>query len=164
MWNTASELGLRVPHYHRYNLVLFIPGHSSCSYTFHRFRFAFAAKLAVFLLILLATIFSTVPLHVTLLAPVIRHFAAQTEILAILWYSEMKERVVTSNLDYNYHITTCVNSNQRYLFLSRSVQLQIGHFRVLLCLCFKTSLSAKPFIWKWVLHAVSFSCKSKSFS
>ena len=34
----------------------------------------------------------------------------------------------------------------------------IGHFRVLLCLCFKTSLSAKPFIWKWVLHAVSFSC------
>ena len=27
----------------------------------------------------------------------------------------------------------------------------IGHFRVLLCLCFKTSLSAKPFIWKWVL-------------
>ena len=32
----------------------------------------------------------------------------------------------------------------------------IGHFRVLLCLCFKTSPSAKPFIWKWVLHAVSF--------
>ena len=40
----------------------------------------------------------------------------------------------------------------------------IGHFRVLLCLCFKASLSAKPFLWKWVLHAVSFSCKSKSFS
>ena len=38
-----------------------------------------------------------------------------------------------------------------------------GHFRVLMCLCFKTSLSAKPFIWKWVLHAVSFSCKLKSF-
>ena len=35
----------------------------------------------------------------------------------------------------------------------------IGHFRILLCLCFKASLSAKPFIWKWVLHAVSFSCK-----
>ena len=31
----------------------------------------------------------------------------------------------------------------------------IGHFRVLLRLCFKTSLSARPFIWKWVLHAVS---------
>ena len=40
----------------------------------------------------------------------------------------------------------------------------IGHFRVLLCLCFKTSVSAKPFLWKWVLHAVSFSCKSKFFS
>ena len=30
----------------------------------------------------------------------------------------------------------------------------IGHFRVLLCLCFKTSLSAKPFIWKWVLICI----------
>ena len=39
----------------------------------------------------------------------------------------------------------------------------IGHFRVRFSLCFKTSLSAKPFIWNWVLHAVSFSCKSKSF-
>ena len=39
----------------------------------------------------------------------------------------------------------------------------IGHFRILLCLCFKTSLSAKPFIWKWVLHAVSFSCISSHF-
>ena len=39
----------------------------------------------------------------------------------------------------------------------------IGHFRVLLCLWYKTSLSAKPFIWKWVLHAVSFSCKTVIF-
>ena len=39
----------------------------------------------------------------------------------------------------------------------------IGHFQVLLCLRFKTSLSAKPFIWKWALHAVSFSCKSVIF-
>ena len=88
------NLGLRALYYHRYNLVLFIPGHSSCSYTLHGFRFAFAAKLAVFLFILLATIFPAVPLHVTPLAPVHRHFAAQTEILAILWYSEMKDRVV----------------------------------------------------------------------
>ena len=28
----------------------------------------------------------------------------------------------------------------------RSTVERIGHFRVLLCLCFKTSLSAKPFI------------------
>ena len=27
----------------------------------------------------------------------------------------------------------------------------IGHFRVPLCLCFKASLSAKPFLWKWTL-------------
>ena len=39
----------------------------------------------------------------------------------------------------------------------------IGHFRVLFYLCFKTSLSAKPFIWKWVLQAISFSCKSVIF-
>ena len=48
--------------------------------------------------------------------------------------------------------------------LNHNVLMTIGHFRVLLCLCFKTSLSAKPFMWKWVLHAVSFLCKSKSFS
>ena len=32
----------------------------------------------------------------------------------------------------------------------------IGHIRVLLCLCFKTSLSAKPFLRKWVLHSFIF--------
>ena len=30
--------------------------------------------------------------------------------------------------------------------------LPIGHFRVLLSLCFKTSVSSKPFLWKWVRH------------
>ena len=32
-------------------------------------------------------------------------------------------------------------------------QQQIGHFRVPLCLCFKASLSAKPFLWKWFRFA-----------
>ena len=91
--NCFITLLLRVVHYDRCSLVLFFSGHSSRSYTFHGFRFAFAAKLAVFLLILLATFFPTVPLHVTPLAPVIRHFAAQTKILAVLWCSEMKDRV-----------------------------------------------------------------------
>ena len=50
---------------------------------------------------------------------------------------------------------------QIHIYLS---ERSIGHFRVPLYLRFKTSLSAKLFIWKWVLHAVSFSCKSKSFS
>ena len=51
-----------------------------------------------------------------------------------------------------------------YLDMAWHWKPAIGHFRVLLCLCFKASLSAKPFLWKWVLHAVSFSRKSTSFS
>ena len=43
-------------------------------------------------------------------------------------------------------------------------RFSIGHFRVLFCLCFKTSPSAKPFIWKWVLLTSPFECKSYSFS
>ena len=35
----------------------------------------------------------------------------------------------------------------------------IGHFRVFFCLCFKTSPSAKPFIWKWVLLTSPFECR-----
>ena len=49
------------------------------------------------------------------------------------------------------------------IMLRRRYNAQIGHFRVLLYLCFKTSPSAKPFIWKWVLHAVSFSCNQSHF-
>ena len=47
--------------------------------------------------------------------------------------------------------------------LKTFLKFAIGHFRVLLCLGWKTSLSAKPFLWKWVLNAVSFSCKSVIF-
>ena len=50
------------------------------------------------------------------------------------------------------------------LICQSQISLALGHFRVLLCLCFKPSLSAKPFIWKWFLLAVSCSCRSKSFS
>ena len=39
----------------------------------------------------------------------------------------------------------------------------LGHFRVAFCLCVKTSLSAKPFIWKCVSRTGSFSYKSNSF-
>lgn len=79
---------LRVQHYHRTSLVLFFSGHSSCSCTFHGFRFALTAEFDVFLLILLAAIFPTVHLHVTLCAPFIRHFAAQTEILAVVCHGK----------------------------------------------------------------------------
>ena len=34
----------------------------------------------------------------------------------------------------------------------------IGHFRVPLCLSFKASLSAKPFLWKWLWFAWKWNC------
>ena len=46
----------------------------------------------------------------------------------------------------------------------RARNSKIGHFRVDFCLFFKTSLSAKLFIWKLVSLACLFSCKSNSFS
>ena len=56
------------------------------------------------------------------------------------------------------------NQGSRRTCLEGRTNSQIGHFRVLLCLCFKPSLSAKPFLWKLAPPAFSFSCKSKSFS
>ena len=50
------------------------------------------------------------------------------------------------------------------LELYRFGSTQIDHSRVPFCLRVKTSLSAKPFIWKWVPPTGSFSCKSNSFS
>ena len=43
-------------------------------------------------------------------------------------------------------------------------QKLIGHFRVPLCLCFKASLSAKPFLWKWLWFAWKWNCMQNSFS
>ena len=34
------------------------------------------------------------------------------------------------------------------------VSIIIGHFRVLLCLCFKTSLSAKAFLWNFIFMQI----------
>ena len=39
----------------------------------------------------------------------------------------------------------------------------IGHFRVTLCLCFKTSLRVKPFIWKWLWFAWKWTCRQNTF-
>ena len=41
---------------------------------------------------------------------------------------------------------------------------QIGHFRVLLCLSSKASLSAKPFLGKWLWFAWKWNCMQSSFS
>ena len=40
----------------------------------------------------------------------------------------------------------------------------ITHFPVSLCLCFKTSLSAKPFLWKWLEFAWKWTCYQNAFS
>ena len=40
---------------------------------------------------------------------------------------------------------------------------KIGHFRVLLCLCFKTSGSAKPFFWKWAFMQFHFHANQSRF-
>ena len=39
----------------------------------------------------------------------------------------------------------------------------IGHFGVPLFLCFKASLSAKPFLWKWLWFAWEWNCMQNSF-
>ena len=41
--------------------------------------------------------------------------------------------------------------------------MQIGHYRLPLCLCFKASLSAKPFLRKWLWFAWKWSCMQNSF-
>ena len=41
---------------------------------------------------------------------------------------------------------------------------RIGHFRVSLCLCFEASLSAKPFLWKWLWFTWKLNCVQNSFS
>ena len=48
--------------------------------------------------------------------------------------------------------------------LSPGNLLRIGHFRVPLCLCFKASLSAKPFLWKLLWFAWKWKCTQNSFS
>ena len=52
-----------------------------------------------------------------------------------------------------------------YLFASNwYINNTVGHFQVVLCLCFKTSPSAKPFIWKWVSFAIQWTCEQNWFS
>ena len=41
---------------------------------------------------------------------------------------------------------------------------KVGHFRVPLCLCFKASLSVKPFLRKWLWFAWKWNCMQNSFS
>ena len=47
---------------------------------------------------------------------------------------------------------------------SKNSDTWMSHFQDSFCLCIKTRLRAKPFIWKCVPPTSSFSCKSNSFS
>ena len=44
------------------------------------------------------------------------------------------------------------------------IWIKIDHFLVSLCLCFKASLSEKPFLWKWLWFAWKWNCVQNSFS
>ena len=90
------------------------------------------------------------------------HFA--TTIVALRVARNVEQSSTFCNLKGFLFIIVALQFEEKLLRITWPIeQFSIGHFLVLLCLCFKTSLSAKPFIWKWILHAVSFSCKSKSF-
>ena len=47
---------------------------------------------------------------------------------------------------------------------TKQTQARIGHFRVVFRLCFKTSLLAKFFLWKWVWFAWKLTYRWKAFS
>ena len=55
----------------------------------------------------------------------------------------------------------CCSSNHKRLPENATIG---GHFRVPLCLCLKTSLIAKPFLWKWLWFAWKWTYGRKSFS
>ena len=86
-----------------------------------------------------------------------------TSLTILLLNKEIKTTNVKIQWNYNQILAQEKTEDTKMKFLKGGtfVVLLICHFQVLLCLCFKTRLRAKPFIWKWVLHAVSFSCKSK---
>ena len=55
--------------------------------------------------------------------------------------------------------------NQPHSFtVSSGATLPIGHFRIPLWLCFRASLSAIPFLWKWLWFAWKWNYMQNSFS
>ena len=62
-------------------------------------------------------------------------------------------------VEYFKTVLSVLNPDQTSLF-----EKPPGHFRVPLCLCLKTSPSAKPFLWKWLWFAWKWNCMQNSFS
>ena len=54
--------------------------------------------------------------------------------------------------------------NERHKLTRTATQSLRADFRVPLCLCFRTSLSAKPFLWKWLWFPWKWNCMQNSFS
>ena len=52
---------------------------------------------------------------------------------------------------------------RNHLKLSASAT-PVGHFRVLLCLCFKASPRAQQLLWEWLWFAWKWNCMQNSFS
>ena len=50
------------------------------------------------------------------------------------------------------------------VILSKVLPKTRGHFWLSLCFCFKVSLCAKPFLWKWLWFAWKWNCTQNSFS
>ena len=69
------------------------------------------------------------------------------------------ERISSSDScsGYNTDLVFCIPA------VNWKSEVRIGHVRVALCLCFKTSLRTKPLLWKCVSYICSLSCKSTNF-
>ena len=85
-----------------------------------------------------------------------------------LCYATLDHGCLTSCHSIHLFGTNDMESIKQWIRLSifRTRNGETVHFNnrpFLLCLCFKTSLSAKPFVWEWVLHAVSFNANQRHF-
>ena len=67
--------------------------------------------------------------------------------------------------ELKYHFTRLFYLHENKSKLIHLIDLaHNGPFSSCLCLCFKASLSAKPFLWKWLWHAWDWNCMQNSFS
>ena len=83
--------------------------------------------------------------------------------------SSWKERNIvwkmrTSEIQWIIFISSFQLHWLHFARLLNILRLLIDHFRVPLCLCFKASLSAKPFLRKWLWFKWEWNCMQSSFS
>ena len=91
-----------------------------------------------------------------------RYWSELIKILA----RDLQKRIQESYWRFIWCICNCC-MHSHSLFSSEHVLIigyLIGHFRVPFFLCFTASLSAKPFLWKWLWFAWKWNCVQNSFS